>query len=238
MIIKCLIIDDEPLALDVIESHVSKIPFLKLVKKCSSALEALQVIKTEHIDLIFLDIQMPDLSGIEFMNTLNKKPLVIFTTAYNEYAVASYECDALDYLLKPIRFERFLKAVDKVYEKITKKEALVKIEPATFQNEFIFIKTDYKTVRVALSDILYVEGLQGYVIIKTEKEQVISLLSMNHVQESLPDNLFVRVHRSYIVAFNKIDSIERGILHIKDKIIPIGKSYTEHFKIVINNRRL
>jgi len=240
MTIKCLIVDDEPLALDVIENHISKIPFLKLINKCKSAMEAMQAMKEENIDLLFLDIQMPDLTGIDLLNSLNKKPLVIFTTAYNEYAVTSYEFDAVDYLLKPIRFERFLKAVDKVYEKINRKEETPKIESTSdsTQKDFIFIKTDYKTVRVSLSDVLYIEGLQGYVIIKTEKEQIISLLSMNHVQETLPDNLFVRIHRSFIVSLNKIDSIERGRLHIKDKVIPIGKSYAEHFKIVINNRKL
>jgi len=234
MTIRCLAVDDEPLALDIIESYVSKLPFLQLVKTCSSATEAMQVLQEEPIDLMFLDIEMPELTGMQFLNILKHHPLVIFTTAYPDYALEGFNQDAVDYLLKPIPFDRFLKAVTKAQERLQRtarsaEPAAATQVPAAAEHEFMFVKADYKTIRVEFKDILWIEGLKDYIIIQTKDQKIITLLSMNKMMEKLPESKFLRVHRSFIVSLQKIDSIEKSRIHIGTKEIPIGEVYKEAF---------
>jgi DNA-binding LytR/AlgR family response regulator len=236
MTIRCLAVDDEPLALDIIESYVSKLPFLKLVKTCSSATEAMQVLQEEQVDLMFLDIEMPELTGIQFLNILKHQPLIIFTTAYPDYALEGFNQDAVDYLLKPIPFDRFLKAVTKAQARLQQhngKQTEAPAAPAAPQqpaeHEFMFVKADYKTVRVDFRDILWIEGLKDYIIIQTKDQKIITLLSMNKAMEKLPESKFMRVHRSFIVSLQKIDSIEKSRIRIGSKEIPIGEVYKDQF---------
>ncbi len=234
MTIRCLAVDDEPLALDIIESYISKLPFLQLVKTCSSATEAMQVLQDEKIDLMFLDIEMPELTGIQFLNILKNQPLIIFTTAYPDYALEGFNHDAVDYLLKPIPFDRFLKAVTKAQERLQRNPKPTEV-PATplaapaAEHDFMFVKADYKTIRVDFRDILWIEGLKDYIIIQTKDQKIITLLSMNKMMEKLPETKFLRVHRSFIVALQKIDSIEKSRIRIGNKEIPIGEVYKDHF---------
>jgi DNA-binding LytR/AlgR family response regulator len=228
MKITCIAIDDEPLALDVLEHHAQKIPFLEMTARFSNAFEAMQFLCREKVDLMFLDIQMPQLTGFELLRTLQHKPMVIFTTAYPDYALESYELDAVDYLLKPIPFERFLKAVIKVQQRMLPAQGTI-VEA---------IKTDYKTVKISLNDILYIESFKDYVVFHLENEKVQSLLSIKAVEGFLNKEHFVRVHRSFIVALNKIDAIERTSINIGKHIVPIGDNYKESFKAMVENKRL
>ncbi|WP_439883190.1 LytR/AlgR family response regulator transcription factor [Pontibacter sp. MBLB2868] len=238
MTIRCIAVDDEPLALDIIESYVSKLPYLELVKTCSSATEAMQVLQEEQIDLMFLDIEMPELTGIQFLNILKHQPLIIFTTAYPDYALEGFNQDAVDYLLKPIPFDRFLKAVTKAQERLQRNgknsEAAAAQAPTQYvapqhEQDFMFVKADYKTIRVDFKDILWIEGLKDYIIIQTKEQKIITLLSMNKMMEKLPDSKFLRVHRSFIVSLQKIDSIEKSRIRIGNKEVPIGEVYKEQF---------
>jgi DNA-binding LytR/AlgR family response regulator len=233
MTIRCIAVDDEPLALDILESYISKLPYLQLVKTCSSATEAMQVLQEEQVDLMFLDIEMPELTGLQFLNILRHQPLVIFTTAYAEYAMEGFNYDAADYLLKPIPFDRFLKAVSKAQDRLQHHNRAVDqtiiTQTATPEQDFIFVKADYKTIRVEFKDILWIEGLKDYVIIQTKDQKIITLLSMNKMMEKLPDSKFLRVHRSFIVSLQKIDSIEKSRIRIGEKEIPIGEVYKDQF---------
>jgi two-component system, LytTR family, response regulator len=230
MTIRCIAVDDEPLALDIIESYISKLPFLKLVQTCSSATEAMQVLQDEQVDLMFLDIEMPELTGIQFLNILKHQPLVIFTTAYPDYALEGFNQDAVDYLLKPIPFDRFLKAVTKAQDRLSRSgKATDSVVSTQFEQDFMFVKADYKTIRVDFKDILWIEGLKDYIIIQTKEQKIITLLSMSKMMEKLPDSKFLRVHRSFIVSLQKIDSIEKSRIKIGAKDVPIGEVYKEQF---------
>ncbi|WP_066839154.1 LytR/AlgR family response regulator transcription factor [Rufibacter ruber] len=243
MQLTCLAVDDEPLALDLMRSYISKIPFLQLVQTCSSALEAMAVMQQQPIDLLFLDIEMPELTGVQFVQSLSHRPAVIFTTAYPQYALEGFSLDAVDYLLKPIPFDRFLRAVNKVHERAQLQQQLVAPAPvmpsAPAENEdFIFVKADYKTLRVNLKDILFIEGLKDYVILHTINRKIITLLSMNKLMEKLPEHDFARVHRSYIVSLPHIEAIEKSRIKIKEQEIPIGDSYREEFMRWVESKNL
>jgi len=230
--INCLAIDDEPLALDLLEDFISRVPFLKLVEKCSSAFEALKMMQHENIELLFLDIQMPDITGIQFLKTLESKPKVIFTTAYPEHAIEGFELDATDYLLKPFSFERFLKAVNKASKQIQLQQ--VSLEPPSKDNssdekDFIFIKSGYDTVKVPFKNIKYIQGLKDYVKIHTHDATVLSLVSMKAILNRLPADNFVRVHRSFIVAIDKIDLVQKRRISLGEKEIPIGDTFRKGF---------
>ena len=230
--IRCIIVDDEPLAADILEAYVSKVPFLELVKTCADAFEAMECLKQEKVDLIFLDINMPDLSGIEFLNALPQKPAVIFTTAYADYAVEGFNLDAVDYLLKPISFERFMKAANKAESALNQvgtSQTNEKTSEESTSSEHLFIKTEYKIVKVDLKDIWYVEGLKDYIKIVTPEGPLLTLQSMKSMQEYLPNARFMRVHKSYIIAIAHIESIERNKIKIQDKWIPIGTTYRDQF---------
>ena len=237
--IRCIVIDDENLALELIEDDILKVPFLQLVKKCRSGIEALELLQTEKIDLLFLDIQMPDISGIQFLKSLPHKPLVIFTTAYEKYALEGFELDVVDYLLKPYSFERFLKAVNKAQEHLAileNHQALPSAEGVSYSNQFIFVKSDYKLVRIEIAEIQYIESLKDYIKIITGDKPVVTLSSMKAIEEKLVAPDFVRVHRSFMVNLRKIQYIHRNFVKVGDKEIPIGDNYKESFLQVINQK--
>jgi DNA-binding LytR/AlgR family response regulator len=228
--IRCIAVDDEPLALEVLESYIRKVPSLQLAGLCGGPLEAIQTLSQGPVDLLFLDVDMPDLTGTQLLRTLKHPPLVVFTTAYPDYALEGFELDAVDYLLKPIPFDRFLKAVNKVQERLHLPAAAAPPAlppPPAPEADFIFVKTEYKTLRVDLDDILYVEGLKDYVLIHTRQKKIITLLSLSKMVEKLPPTHFLRVHRSFIVAVNKMDSIERNRIRIGDAEIPVGDLYRD-----------
>lgn len=249
MILKCIAVDDEPLALDIIEDYISKVPFLELVKRTENAIEALQLVQAGGIDLVFLDIQMPDLTGIQFLKIANGKANYILTTAYSQYALESYDLNVSDYLLKPIAFDRFYKAVEKVRNQMQKEEAgNISSEPAVPQvatplqaapaQDFIFVKTEHKIQKIQLDNILYIEGLKDYISIFTKTERIITLQNMKKMEETLPKGEFIRVHKSYIVSLDKVESIERSRIAIAAKIIPIGDTYRDEFFKLIDGKNI
>ncbi|MFP4090567.1 MAG: LytR/AlgR family response regulator transcription factor [Cyclobacteriaceae bacterium] len=227
--IRCIAIDDEPLALDIVEDFISRVPFLELVETFQSAAEALEALHKYDIHLIFLDIQMPQISGVQFLKSLEKRPKVIFTTAYPDYALEGFELDAVDYLLKPFTFERFLKAVNKACQQLKMQpNPTAEAEPAQQPKEYMFVKSGYDIIKVRYNDIRYIEGLKDYVKIHTTGKTIISLMSMKSLTEELPEN-FVRVHRSFILNFEYISLVKKRRIHIGDIEIPIGEVYRETF---------
>ena len=241
--IRCLAIDDELLALDLLEDNIRRVPFLELVKRCRSAFEAIEILGREKIDLIFLDIHMPDISGIQFLKSLRKKPPVIFTTAYEKYALEGYELDVIDYLLKPFSFERFLKAVNKAQEYLSLVEKTAQpgsVESTIGYSSYIFVKTEYKLVKIDLKDILYIEGLKDYVkiFLTTSDKPVLTLVTMKAMEEKLSPREFVRVHRSYIIPVSKIRIIERGTVQVGDHGIPVSEHYRENLNKIINTTKM
>ncbi len=241
--IKAIALDDEPLALRVIQSHAAKIPFLELAHSTTNVVEALMRIQQGDIELVFLDIQMPDLTGMQFMQLLKGQSCkIILTTAYPQYAIEGYEYDVLDYLLKPISFDRFLKAVQKAEQALPTAppqyisdfgNTISVVEAPQNAPDFIFIKTEYKLQRVPFSDILYVEGGKDYITIYTPKERILSLMTLSKLQELLPNPLFLRVHKSWLVAINKIDTVERQRISIGKAIIPVGDTYKDEFMRIV-----
>ncbi|MEC3881582.1 LytR/AlgR family response regulator transcription factor [Parapedobacter sp. 10938] len=236
--VRCIAVDDEPLALDIIADYVEKVPELTLVASTTNAIEALAVVQNGEVDLVFLDVQMPELTGIQFLKIINGKCDVILTTAYPQYALDGYELNVVDYLLKPIAFDRFYRSVQKVLNSRSPQQAP---QPASLPLpsdavDFIFVKTEHKIQRVDLEDILYIEGLKDYISIYTTAERIVTLQNMKKMENILPTNRFVRVHRSYIVALDKIASIERGRIFIEDKIIPVGDTYRDAFYKYIGDR--
>lgn len=241
MNLRCIIIDDEPLALDLLEDDISKIPFLKLTHKFQSPFEALPLLKTGQVDLIFLDIQMPDITGLEFLKSLETKPLVIFTTAYDQYALDGYELDVIDYLLKPIPFDRLLKAAGKAQDYFMARNPAQKSSRANedeVYSDYIFVKSGYDIIKINISDILFIEGLKDYVKIFVPPHPILTLMNLKAIVDKLPPSKFVRVHRSYIVALEKIKAIRKNKVIIDDKEIPIGEHYKEAFYQIINERNL
>lgn len=244
MILNCIAVDDEPLALGLVSAFIEQTPFLNLVGKFSSAVEALKAIHAQKIDVLFLDIQMPDLNGIELARVLDNskinKPRIIFTTAYNQFALEGYRVDALDYLLKPFNYEEFLHAANKAlaYGELLEKSnaptaatATAAIPEERIEDEYLFLKVEYQLVRIALNDILYIEGLKDYVKVwlKSAEKPVLSLTSLKSLEEKLPSKKFMRVHRSFIVSLDKINSITRNALQIGKINITVGDQYKEAF---------
>lgn len=223
----CLIVDDEQLARKLLEEFVAKVPMLELKGMCKNPLEAMDILKSEHIDIMFLDIQMPELTGVEFVKTLQQKPAIIFTTAYSEYALEGYELDVIDYLVKPFPLDRFIKAVNKAIEFIDLKRSAGKIDRDNMDSNYILLHADHKIYKVNLDDIQYIEGLKEYVSYYTKEKRIIVLQSLKSIEESLPSNKFIRVHRSYIVPISRIKTLDGNQVQIGDKLIPIGRSYKE-----------
>lgn len=231
MILQCAIIDDEPLALDLLESYVSKTSFLRLQSKSSSAIQAMKELPEKQIDLLFLDIQMPELNGLEFSKMVDKRTRIIFTTAFEQYALDGYRVNALDYLLKPISYLDFLGAANKALNWFER-------SPRQDEIESIYVKSDYKLVQVELKKILYIEGLKDYVKIYTEDSArpILSLMSMRAMEELLPLSRFMRVHRSFIVHKEKIRIIDRGRIVFDKVYVPISESYKNIFQEFLEER--
>lgn len=245
---KCIAVDDEPLALSQISSYISRIPFLELVKSCSDAFDAMKVLSEEKVDLVFIDINMPDLNGLDFVRSLAVKPIIVFTTAYSEYAIDGFKVDAVDYLLKPFSFQDLLKAAEKArhkfeYLKIHADDSEIKkvSDTPTIDNSgSLFVKSDYRIVRIEIKNIKYIEGMSEYVrfYLEGEAKPVISLLSMKKLEDILPDN-FLRVHRSYIVNMQRIVEVSRlRIIFDKNTYIPVGDNYKDKFNEYISGRSL
>ncbi len=234
MKIRCLLVDDEPLALDVLESYIARIEGLELAGRCENALQAFDVVQSQSVDLIFLDIQMPRLNGIEFLKTLQAPPKVIFTTAYRDYAIEAFELDVVDYLLKPIPFHRFLKAVSKVFTLIQNKSPQpLPIAPAVSAEESqplqgqenIIVRADKKMIKIALDDIQYIESLKDYVIIYLPNRRIVTKQKISYLEQKLPDGAFLRIHRSFLIAINKIQAFSPNHVEINNQELPIGRSH-------------
>jgi DNA-binding LytR/AlgR family response regulator len=235
MKIRCLIIDDEPLAQRIVERYVREIPTLELVQRCDNALEAMEILKEKKIDLIFLDINMPKLTGLEFLRILKHPPLVIITTAYAEFAIQGYELDVVDYLMKPFGMERFLKAIQKVQDILKPREHPLpaKTSGESQEDQYIFVKSSKKTYRISLNDILYIEALGDYVKIFTTDRMIISYHSMKNLENLLSPKQFPRIHKSFIVSLSKIELIEGNQVKLKDRYIPIGTNFKAEFEKLI-----
>jgi two-component system LytT family response regulator len=234
MKLKCLIIDDKPLAVDLLADYSRKIPFLELIATTTNPIEGLSILKTKDIDLVFLDIQMPELSGLQFIDAAGPDLRVVLTTAYSEYAINGYEHDVIDYLLKPISFDRFYRAANKAlkaHEKTTGNNTLYSNAiSAEMQNgSYFFVKADSKLQKVNFADIIYIQGLQNYVVIHTINEKIISLQSLKRIGEQLPQNTFIRIHKSYMVSIDYISHIGRSGIYMSNKniVVPVGDTYKE-----------
>jgi DNA-binding LytR/AlgR family response regulator len=224
---RCLIVDDEPLARALIRGHVEKLENFEIVAECGDAMKALNVLREKQIDLIFMDIQMPQITGIEFLKTLKHTPKVIITTAYREYALEGFELDVVDYLIKPITFERFLKSVNKYYQMNQDEIQVVAGSSNEKINDesYIYVKENKKIVKVYLSEIWYIEGLSEYVQIYTDKRKIITKTSMSQMEEKLPTEKFLRIHKSFIVSILKIEAFTANTIEIQGKELPIGRSF-------------
>ena len=224
---KAIAVDDEPLALEVVKTLASKVPYLDLIATFTDAFQALEYLQRESVDLIFLDIKMPDITGLEFVTSLQKKPLVIFTTAYSEHAVTSFELDAIDYLLKPFSLARFVKACNKAQELFLLRNG----NAADTAKDYVFLKTGYEQVKVHFYEILYLEAAGNYVTFVLEDKKLLTRMTITEASDMLPPEKFVRVHRSYIVAKDRIDKIERHQVCIKGNEVPVGASYMQQLQV-------
>ncbi|WP_299108237.1 LytTR family DNA-binding domain-containing protein [uncultured Tenacibaculum sp.] len=232
--IKCLLVDDEPLAIKLLEKHIGKIESLEVVATCNNAIKAFEILNTQQVDLLFLDIKMPNLTGIDFLKTLKNPPKTIFTTAYRDYAIESYDLGVIDYLLKPITFERFFKAVDRfVKDNKTAVEVVPNKEAA---EEFMLIKSGNKFHKVILEDILFIESLKDYIKIHTtNNKKIVSKYRISEIEEELKEKNFLRVHRSYIINIDKISAFTVNDIEVNSTEIPIGASYKEKVVSFLNN---
>jgi DNA-binding LytR/AlgR family response regulator len=232
----CIIIDDEPPAIRILEKFVTQLKGLELIASSSNGLNGLELIQQHQPDIVFLDIQMPDLTGIQLSKLIAHETNIIFTTAYAQFAVEGFQLNAVDYLLKPIAFPRFIEAIEKVKKKKTSKK-----EPTNITNEdYFFVKTDGKNKfrKVKLTDILYAESIKNYVIIHTESEQLVTYNTLKNIQESLPDTRFIKIHKSYIIALNKIEKTDNYEVWINGKDLPLGDTYRSDFFKQINKKKL
>ncbi|TAJ15716.1 response regulator [Marinilabiliaceae bacterium JC017] len=226
MTTNCLIVDDEPLARNLIREHIGKMPGFQVQGECGTAMEAMTALRENKIDLVFLDIQMPQISGLEFLRMVPQKPRVIITTAYREYALEGFELDVVDYLLKPITFERFFKAVSKYCQQVATPPMSENHGPANpHETSFIYVKENKKHVKVSFADILYVEGFSEYVKIFTQEKRIITKLSLSWMEEQLPEVEFLRIHKSYIIAVEKINAFTANTIEVGGKELPVGRSY-------------
>lgn len=221
MVINCIIVEDEPLALKRTQGYVEKIPYLKLLKAFDNGFEAIGFLKKQHVDLIFLDIKMDELNGIQLLESLDKKPHVIFTTAYDTYALKGYELNVTDYLLKPFSIERFIQAVEKAFFQMNRSIA--------GERDFFFVKSDYRIEKILFSDLLYVEGMRDYRCINTSTKRILTAQTFTELEKELPSSKFCRVHKSYLVSLEKIEVIERSRIRIKETYITISETYKDVF---------
>ncbi len=243
MNITCITVDDEPLALEKMVNFINKVPYLELVASFDNSLEALSFLKENTVDLLFLDIQMDDLTGIQLLETLNNKPEVILTTAYDEYAIRGYELNVSDYLLKPISFQRFLKSVDRVHDHLQAKQKVAsrstkQVNKKTKKREYILVRSEYRLQKIWLKDILYIEGMKDYSRIFTPDLKIMTLQNLKKIEEALETPPFLRVHKSYIISLDKIQSIGKNDLVIAGTTIPVGGLYKKMFHEFIDNQQL
>ncbi len=231
IIVNCIAIDDEPPALRQMKEYISRVPYLNLLDTFDNAIDSMNYLKENPVDLVFLDIQMENLTGIEFLKLLKQKPCIILTTAFDSYALEAFDLDVDDYLLKPISFERFLRATEKSYNKLLLQKQILSHKPdrKTENKDFFFVKTEFRIQRIDFKDILYIEGMKEYLIIKMENEKVFTLQSFKEILASLPESNFIRVHKSYIISLNKISSIRKNKIYVGEKAIPIGSTYKDAF---------
>lgn len=229
--LKCIIVDDEPLAQEVLERYLENIRELELVTKCSNALEAFEVLNNENIDLMFLDISMPVISGIDFLRSLRKAPAVIITTAHPDFALQGYELDVVDYLVKPVSIERFIKGVNKAIDRVRQHTPAER----SIKPDYMFVKSDQKLIRINFSDIDYIEGMKDYVKIFTREKMIVTLHTMKYFESSLPAEQFIRIHKSYIVNASSIKSIAGNELELRQTRLPIGSSYKDQLMKFIHS---
>lgn len=228
--IKCIVIDDEPLALGLIESYIKKIPYLQLMGVFEDPFRALMLLKDQQIDLLFLDINMPDISGMDFFRSLKSPPQVIFITAYDQFAIQGFEVQAIDYLLKPVSFQRFLSAADRALDHFRSRPALVSAQPVN-SGEFIFVKSEHNVIKVLLKDIHFIEGYKDYVkIFTSDPKPILTITTFKALEQLLPAHAFIRIHKSFIISIEKIVSFRNGKVLVKGKHIPIGESYKDKFQ--------
>lgn len=233
---KCLIIDDEPIAIRVIKNHLIPFTNFEVVAECANALEAMPILAREKIDLLFCDIQMPQITGVDFVRSLTHPPKVIFTTAYRDYAVDAFELNVVDYLLKPISFERFTKAINHFLElQKNQPQETAGIKPINDARNYIFLKADKKHYKINLTDILYFESLGDYVIAFTSDNKIVSKERISNLAESLPNGSFIQIHRCYIVSINKIESVGPGFVEINNKKLPVGRNYKPLLNKLLRN---
>jgi DNA-binding LytR/AlgR family response regulator len=239
--ISCLIVDDEPLARNLLAQYVSKVPYLQLIKSCAGPMEALDLLRRQPADLLFLDIQMPEITGLHLLKVLPRRPLVILTTAYSEYALEGYELDVADYLLKPITFDRFLRATEKAAERLrplpaAAPPAAAAAAPAA-EPAYLFVKDGQRLVKVMLRDLRYIEGLRDYVILHVGDKRVVTLQRLKSLEEELPQDRFVRIHNSYIVSFDAIEAIEKDKVWIGKTELPVSDTYRQRFRAFLEKRQ-
>lgn len=232
MKIKCLIVDDEPLAIDIIESYIEKIDRLEIVAKCNNAVKAFEILQQKSVDLVFLDIQMPKLTGIDFLKAIKNPPKIIFTTAYRDFAVEGFELDVLDYLVKPISFDRFLKAVNKYYQYASPPKQPIAEKKQT--DDAIYVKENKKVVKIHIADIYYIESIKDYVKIHTKAKSVVTKQQISYFEDNLPEGKFLRIHRSFIIAIDKIEAFSSNAVDIDIEELPIGRSYKNSVLQVLN----
>ncbi len=242
MNINCIVVDDEPLAIEKITDYIKRIPFLKLQASFDNAIDALEYMRDKKTELVFLDIQMEKFTGIQLLEILRNPPKIVITSAYDKYALKGYELDVTDYLLKPIAFERFLKAVTKVSAEIraerASKRSVAPVTPDKPVSDFIFVKADYHMHKIKFDDILYIEGMKDYLRLHLPKERIMTLMSFMKIEKVLPPEKFMRVHKSYIISLDKIERIERNTVVITDKKIPIGNKYKKDFFDFLEKERI
>jgi DNA-binding LytR/AlgR family response regulator len=229
MIINCIIIEDEPLAMERLQDYIGKVPYLNLLEFFDNGLDAIGYLKDHRADLIYLDIKMDEFNGIQLLESLVQKPEIIITTAYHQYALKGFELSVVDYLLKPYTFERFLQATDKVYQKL--------FSSRKSDKNYLFVKTEYRIEKVFYDDILYIEGMRDYRSIQKTKNKILTLQTFTEFEDELPENAFCRVHKSYIVAISKIESIERSRIRIQNKLIPVSETYRQRFNQIIGLKK-
>lgn len=234
--IRCLAIDDEPLALELLEDNISKVPFLQLVAACDSVMDAMKIMQKESVDLIFLDIQMPGLTGLQFIESMTEKPMIILITAYKQYALEGYNLDVLDYLVKPVSLDRFIKACNKANQlfelRLGRKNGTSSARP-----EYIFVNADYKLIKITLTDIIYIEGLKDYIKIhlKSAQHPVVTRMPIKTIEEQLPPEQFIRIHKSYIVSVSFITAIRKSSVFIDSLELPLGDTYRDAVSALTGN---
>ena len=226
--LRCIAIDDEPLALELLEDNIRKVPYLQLVATCENPIEAMKVMQQESVDLVFLDIQMPGLTGLQFIQSLNQKPMFILITAYEKYALEGFNLDVVDYLVKPVSLDRFMKACNKAYE-LHQLKSRPKAQDISAAPEFFFVNVDYSLLKIVFDDILYVEGLKDYVRIhlKNNARPIITRMSMKSIEEQLPAATFIRIHKSYIVSVNHVTAVRKNSIFIDTLELPVSDNYKE-----------